>query len=107
MAGFLIAVRPACTPTLGLPVFTTGIALSSDGFNYLSLSGKNFSCDATYVGLGCLSPALLRRLPSWHLASLGLPGAAWELDILPLMKKIKLLQNGCRAEISTGDNQTI
>ncbi|CAN0288915.1 unnamed protein product [Ectocarpus sp. 6 AP-2014] len=57
--------------------------------------------------MGCLSPALLRRLRSWHLATLGLPGAAWELEVLPLMKIIRLLQNGRKAEIGVGDKQTI
>lgn len=91
----------------GLPVFSAGLVCSSDAFNYFSLSGRRFSANATFVGLGCLSPALLRRLRSWYLATLGLPGAAWELDVLPLMKVIRLLQNGCKAEISVGDKQTV
>ncbi|CAM9285430.1 unnamed protein product [Ectocarpus sp. 13 AM-2016] len=91
----------------GLPVFSAGLACSSDAFNYFSLSGRKYSVNATFVGLGCLSPTLLRRLRSWYLATLGLPGAAWELDILPLMKIIRRLQNGCKAEISIGDKQTV
>ncbi|CAB1104677.1 unnamed protein product [Ectocarpus sp. CCAP 1310/34] len=80
---------------------------SSDAFNYFSLSGRKHSVSATFVGLGCLSPTLLRRLRSWYLATLGLPGAAWELDILPLMEIIRWLQNGCKTEISIGDKQTV
>lgn len=76
------------------PVFSAGLALSSDAFDYFSPSGRTFNVNATKVGLGCLSPTLLRRLQSWQLASMGLPGAAWELGVAPLMMTIKLLLGG-------------
>ncbi|CAB1118504.1 unnamed protein product [Ectocarpus sp. CCAP 1310/34] len=91
----------------GLPVISAGIACSSDDFNYFSLSGRKYSVNATFVGCGCMSPTLLRRPRPWYLATLGLPGAAWELDILPLMKIIRRLQNGCKAEISVGTKLTV
>ncbi|CAN0353500.1 unnamed protein product [Scytosiphon promiscuus] len=98
---------PVYSNTSGVPVFSTGLTSSSDGFNYFTLGGKQYSVNATYVGMGCLSPALLRRLRSWQLASLGVPGAAWEMDVLPLMKIIRRLQHGCKADIAIEDKQTI
>lgn len=54
-----------------LPVFSAGLVCASDGFNYFSPGGRNFSVNATYAALGCLSPALARCLRSWYMCSLG------------------------------------
>lgn len=90
-----------------LPVFSAGLVCASDGFNYFSLGGRNFSVNATYTALGCLSPALTRRLRSWYMCSLGAPGARWEEDIGPFMSIIKMLQNGCRARVENGGPEPV
>lgn len=89
------------------PVFSTGIVVSSDGFNYFSMGGSNFSVNSTYFALGCLNQSLLRRLRSWSLCTTGAPRARWEEDVGPFVAMIKMLQNGCRARVSTGDGNAI
>lgn len=89
------------------PVFSTGIVVASDAFNYFSLGGSNYSVNSSYFALGCINPTLLRRLRSWFMCSVGAPRARWEEDVGPLMATIKMLQNGCRARVSTGDGNTI
>lgn len=99
--------RPVYENVHHYPVFSTGIVIASDGFNYFSLGGSNFSVNGSYFALGCLSPSLLRRLRSWFLCTVGAPRARWEEDVGPLMATIQLLQNGCRARVSTEDKTTI
>ena len=85
----------------GLPVFSTGFVCSSDGFNYTSGS-KQYSVRATYLAPSCLSPALLRRLRSWWLVTVG-RRARWEQEMRPLTAILRMLENGCRARIRRGN----
>ncbi|CAN0448588.1 unnamed protein product, partial [Pylaiella littoralis] len=90
----------------GDPVFSTGIAVSSDGFNYWSFGGKVYNVNATYVALSCLSPALLRRLRSWSLVCAGSKGR-WEEEVGGLMETIQHLEKGCRARMKTQDGHSV
>ena len=87
----------------GDPVFSSGLILASDGFNYWSLGGRTFNIDASYVALSCVSSSLLRRLRSWMLVVVGGAKGRWEENMLPLINTIRQLEKGCRARVKTGD----
>lgn len=88
----------------GLPVFSLGFVISSDGVNY-HFSTKEYSVRATYLAPVCLTPALLRRLRSWWLVTVGRK-ARWEQEMLPLTTIFCMLENGCRARIRTSDSES-
>lgn len=87
-----------------LPIVSMGFVLSSDGFNSLS-GNRQYSVRGTYLAPACLSSALLRRLRSWWLVSVGVR-ARWEEEMGPLTSIIAMLENGCRANIRTSDGES-
>ena len=87
----------------GLPVVSMGFVASSDGFDYLS-GNKRYSVRATYLAPACLTSALLRKLRSWWLVTLGVR-TRWEEEMGPLTSIIRMLENGCRAEIRIPDGE--
>lgn len=97
---------PLSNVNLGeLPVFSAGLAVSSDGFNFLSsMAGKKYTCQCdihrAWLPLSCASATS-------SIVDTGFVGAAWQLDVAPLMKVISKLQAGARSDIATGDKQTV
>lgn len=91
----------------GDPVFSSGIVLSRDGFNYWSLGGKTFNVEASYVSFSCLSPSLYRKLRSWFLVVVGMSKGRWEEEIGPFLEIVRHLERGCRAKIKTGDGREV
>ncbi len=91
----------------GDPVFSSGMVLSSDGYNYWSLGGKTFNVDAAYVSFSCLSPSLYRQLRSWFLVVVGTSKGRWEEEIGPFLEIVRHLERGCRAKIMTGDGREV